>query len=142
MFSTGGCHSSIWPEATTLGRSQRSFVRPEAATVHCGRRPHQFKSKNTLQLWSPHLLASVGVKDTEAVMLTGHSIWYNILYIFYQYIYNPKIHFHDLFCQCITYDSSIFLAFRGSNSKLQDISKNSCLSKENDRQIFFYKSPD
>ena len=82
MFSTRGLHGPIWPEATALMRYQRSILWPETATVHCSRRPHQFKSLKTLQLWSPYLLTHIGVGDTMTLILTDQSLWYNIIYIF------------------------------------------------------------
>ena len=38
-FAYGGCHSSLWPEATRFLRPQRAYSWPEAAIVACGLRP-------------------------------------------------------------------------------------------------------
>ena len=42
-FAAFGHHSSLWPKATIFERSQRAYLQPEAATVHCGLGPQHLK---------------------------------------------------------------------------------------------------
>ena len=46
-FAAGGGHSLLWPEATTFLSHRGVYLRPEAATVACGRRPQGFISQKS-----------------------------------------------------------------------------------------------
>ena len=46
-FVAKGCHSSLWPEATTFKILQRAYLWPKAVTVCCGPRPQHLKCHQT-----------------------------------------------------------------------------------------------
>ena len=58
-FAAFGHHSSLWPKATIFETSQKAYLQPEAATVHCGLGPQHLKYHLTGTIWLPSIYATV-----------------------------------------------------------------------------------
>ena len=82
------CHSSLWPHATTFGKSYRCYLKPEVTTVCCsqmlqllrGHRgylwPLATMNCNNFQTWLPSLwsLKCCGLWLQQAVLVSGREI--------------------------------------------------------------------